>query len=265
MRFIRACIAGSCLIMALMSIFSSCVNTRKTSYFSELGDSRIQAPDPQVPVINKHDLLSITVSSANAEASKPYNDPNFLSTTTSTATGSTQQMMGYLVTEDGGFKFPELGYINAEGFTIKQLSDSITDKLKARELLVDPIVTIRFLNFRVTVLGEVNHPTVVTVPNERISVLEALGLAGDLTIYGKRDNVLLIREETGGKLVRRLDLNSPQFLSSPYFYLKTNDVLYVEPNKNKVASVSNGRMLLPVIFSALSLATTIVWLSFNNR
>ena len=242
-------------LLALSLLLTSCVNTRKTTYFNDLGDTRIQSPAPTVPIIHKNDLLSISVSSSNPDASKIFNDPNLSSTTTSTATGTTQQMVGYLVTNDGNFKFPELGTIKAEGFTVKQLSEFMTQTLIDNKLLIDPIVTVRFLNFRVTVLGEVTHPTVITVPNERISILEALGLAGDLTIYGKRDNVLLIREENGEKLIKRIDLNSKDILSSPFYYLQSNDVVYVEPNKNKVASVSNSRLLLPVVFSALSFLT----------
>ena len=254
-----------CYLLTLTILLPSCVNTRKTTYFNDLGDTHLEAPGAAVPVIHKNDLLSISVSSTNADASKLFNEPNLLSTTTSTANGSTQQMVGYLVTEDGSFKFPELGLVKAEGLTVKQLSDYLTQKLKDRELLVDPIVTVRFLNFRVTVLGEVTHPTVVTVPNERISILEALGLAGDLTNYGRRDNVLLIREENGGKLIKRINLNSKDILSSPYFYLQSNDVVYVEANKNKVASVSNGRILLPVVFSALSFLTTVAFLVFYHK
>lgn len=254
-----------CYLLVLIISLTACVNTRKTTYFNDLGDTHIDAPGAAVPIIHKNDLLSISVSSTNAEASKLFNDPNLLSTTTSTANGTAQQMVGYLVTEDGSFKFPELGLVKAEGLTVKQLTDFITDQLKIKELLVDPIVTVRFLNFRVTILGEVAHPTVVTVPNERISILEAVGLAGDLTIYGKRDNVLLIREEKGGKLVKRIDLNSKAILSSPFFYLQSNDVVYVEANKNKVASVSNGRILLPVVFSALSFLTTVAFLVFYHK
>lgn len=246
-------------------MFTSCIDTKKTTYFNGVGDSRIPSPEAAVPTIHRNDLLSISVSSSNPDASKLFNDPNLSNTTTSTANGTTQQMVGYLVTDDGSFKFPELGQIKAEGLTAKQLSESMAQTLIDKKLLVDPIVTVRFLNFRVTVLGEVNKPTVITVSNERISILEALGLAGDLTIYGKRDNLLLIREDKGEKLVKRIDLNSKDILSSPFFYLKSNDVLYVEANKNKVASVSNGRQLLPVVFSALSFLTTAVWLIFYKR
>jgi polysaccharide biosynthesis/export protein len=174
-------------------------------------------------------------------------------------------MVGYLVTDDGTFNFPQLGTIKAEGLTIKQLSDFISQQIKNKELLIDPIVTVRFLNFRVTVLGEVGHPTVVTIPNEKMSILEALGLAGDITIYGRRDNVLLIREDKTGKQIVRIDLNSKDILSSPNYYLQSNDVIYVQASKEKVGSVSNSRQLLPVYFAALSLITTIVWLSFYNH
>ncbi len=148
---------------------------------------------------------------------------------------------------------------------LNQLSDYIIKQLKDKELLLDPIVTIRFLNFRVTVLGEVGRPTVVSIPNEKISILEALGLAGDITIYGKRDNVLLIREDKTGKQIVRIDLNSKNILSSPYYYLQSNDVLYVEADKEKVASVSNSRQMLPVYFAAIGLLTTVAWLAFYHK
>jgi polysaccharide biosynthesis/export protein len=254
-----------CYFFALSIIFSGCNDTKKTTYFNDLGTTHIDAPEAVVPTIHKNDLLSISVSSTNADASKLFNESNFSATVTSTTNGTTQQMVGYLVTDDGSFKFPELGRINAEGLTIKQLSEYITKQLKDKELLIEPIVTVRFLNFRVTVLGEVSHPTVVTIPNEKMSILEALGLAGDITVYGKRDNVLLIREDKTGKQIMRIDLNSKDILSSPYYYLQSNDVIYVEANKEKIASVSKSRQLLPVYFAALSLATTIVWLSFYNH
>jgi polysaccharide biosynthesis/export protein len=254
-----------CYLFALSFFFSACIDTKKTTYFNDLGTTHINAPDAAVPTIHKNDLLSISVSSTSADASKLFNESNFSSTVTSTTTGSTQQMVGYLITDDGSFKFPELGRVSAEGMTIKQLSDYLAKQLKDKELLIEPIVTVRFLNFRVTVLGEVAHPTVVSIPNEKMSVLEALGLAGDITIYGKRENVLLIREDKAGKQIIRIDLNSKDILSSPYYYLQSNDVLYVEANKEKIASVSKSRQLLPVYFAALSFLTTLTFLAFYNK
>jgi polysaccharide export outer membrane protein len=165
---------------------------------------------------------------------------------------------GYLVSQDGFIEFPALGKIMAAGLTKQKLKEDITEKLVNSKLLIDPIVTVRFLNYRVTVLGEVARPTVVTVPNERISILEAIGLAGDITIYGKRDNVLLIREEKATKVIKRINLNSSEILSSPYYYLKSNDVVYVEPNNAKIVGASNTRQLLPTILSALSFVAIIL-------
>jgi len=239
-------------------MLTSCVNTRKTTYFNDIqsGVYKTSYEAPQ-PVIHKNDLLSIYVSSLNSEASLIYNAPGLSSTTAASANGPTVQNVGYLVNTEGNIQFPVLGTIKVEGLTTNELTDILADSLNGRKLLIDPLVTVRFLNFRVTVLGEVGRPTVITVPNEKISILEAIGLAGDLTIYGKRDNVLLIREEEGKKIVHRVDLNSPATLTSAFYYLKTNDVIYVEPDKNKVASVSNFRQLLPAIIAAMSVIVVV--------
>ena len=148
---------------------------------------------------------------------------------------------------------PKLGNIMAAGLTKKQLTESITNILLAKKELLNPVVEIRHLNFEVTVLGEVTNPTVINVPSEKISLIKALGLAGDLTIFGKRDNVLLIREEDGKRITRHLDINSPEFLNSPYYYLKPNDVVYVEPNKAKVATTNRSNQVIPFIFSGISI------------
>ena len=121
-----------------------------------------------------------------------------------------------------------------------------------RKLLLDPIVTIHHLNYEVTVIGEVGKPTVINVPSEKISLLKALGLAGDITIYGKKNNVLLIREVNGKRKVQRIDLNDSEFLQSPFYYLQPNDVVYVEANKNKIANASTFKETLPIVLSGLS-------------
>jgi len=217
------------------------------------------------PVIQTNDLLNISVTSLNPEATMVFNTPNITMPVSSTSSGTTfsagygtPQLMGYLVNSDGTIKFPVLGPVKAAGLTKRQLETLLTDSLSNRKLLVDPIVTARFLNFRVTVLGEVAKPTTLNIANERISILEALGLAGDLTIYAKRDNVLLIRETGDKKLVKRLDLSSNEILTSPYYYLKTNDIVYVEPRKEKIAATSRTQQLLPIILSAASLIAVVV-------
>lgn len=240
--------------------FTACVSTKKTVYFDDLQDTTLQnkyaIPEP---LIQQGDILSITVTSLNTEASIIFNTPNISNVSASTTGGGTvNQASGYLVDFKGNIQFPVLGNVHVVGLTDEELKDTITNELSQRKLLIDPIVIIRHLNFKVTVLGEVMHPTVVNVNSDKISILEAIGMAGDLTIYGKRDNVLLIREEHGEKVVRRIDLNSPDLLTSKYYYLKTNDVIYVEPNKTKINTAGSSRQLLPVILSALSFITIIV-------
>jgi len=241
-----------CLLVLSGLFLVSCGETRQATYFNGVKYVTIttQTPVPE-SIIRPNDLLSITVTSLNATATEIFNTPN----TAGSQPG--QGAAGYLVNSDGSIQFPMLGSIKASGFTKEQLKESIRKSISDRQLLKDPIVNIRYLNFRVTVLGEVRNPTVLTIPNEKISLLEAVGLAGDLTIYGKRENVLIIREENGQKQIKRINLNSSELLSSPYYYLKSDDVVYVEPNKAKVASARGGQWV-PAALSALSLLVVVV-------
>jgi polysaccharide export outer membrane protein len=169
-----------------------------------------------------------------------------------------------LVNTEGTIQLPILGNIKAEGLTKKQLKASITNLINEKKLLIDPVVTIRHLNYEVTVIGEVGKPTVINVPNEKISMLKALGIAGDITIYGKKENVLLIREVEGKRIINRIDLNSKDFLSSPFFYLQPNDVVYVEPNKIKILNANRNQQLLPTILSALSIVAVVITTLVRN-
>lgn len=237
-------------IILLLPLFYSCMSSRNAISFNIHQDAVTQLShrNPEV-VIQKNDLLNITVSSKSAEASLAFNQPN------AGSNASTGALGGYLVDENGNIQFPVIGTIKAEGQTKKALQDTITRVLNDQKLLLDPIVSIRNLSYKVTVLGEVLRPSVISVPSEKISLLEALGSAGDLTIYANRKNVLLIREENNQRIFKVMNLNSSEIFSSPYYYLKPNDVIYVEPNRTKISSVSGLRQWLPVIFSALSLAT----------
>jgi polysaccharide export outer membrane protein len=241
-----------CILILTLFAGSSCGNTKNATYFPGIQDGNIQSNTPfPESVIQKSDILSITVSSLNPEASAVFNSPN---SSPGGASGGAGSPIGYLVNTEGDIQFPLIGNIKAEGLTKNQLKNNIAKSLVDKKLLLDPIVTIRFVNFRVTVLGEVNHPTVVTVPNEKISLLEAIGLAGDMTIYARRNNVMVIREDKEVKIIKRLDLNSDELFTSPYYYLQSNDIVYVEPSKAKIASVSGGMQWAPIVMSALSLA-----------
>ena len=247
------------LLFFISLSFVSCVNTKKVTYFNEVADTEftsvnIDRPSP----IRSNDILAITISSLNAEASAPFNLQNRDMSRATTVTGSSTESGGYLVNFDGNIELPILGSVKAAGLTKQELRESIVDLILSKKLLIDPIVDIRFLNYEVTVLGEVGRPTVITVPNEKISLLKAIGLAGDLTIYGKRKNVLLIREENGKKITRHINLNSKDFFNSPYYYLRPNDVIYVEPNRNKAAMAIRDPQILPIVFSAFSLIAIVI-------
>jgi polysaccharide export outer membrane protein len=247
------------LLFGLVFTFTACVNTKYATYFNEANDTTIiNSIVNKAPVIQPKDILSISISSLNTEASYIFNTTNTFVISNTSAAGSNTQSSGYLVDENGFIQLPILGNIKAENLTKAQLKENITNMIVDRKLLVDPIVNIRHLNFEVTVIGEVGHPTVITVPNEKITLLKALGLAGDITIYGKKENVLLIREKAGIKEVRHINLNDKNFLFSPYNNLQPNDIVYVESNKNKLASVSRGTQLVPVFLSALSLGIILV-------
>ncbi len=258
-----------CSSVLLLIAACSCVTTQKTAYFFDAQDTVLLSPrnEEMETLIQKNDILSISITSLNAEASAVFNTPNTYSTVTATSTGSTSTTGGgYLVNPEGYIQLPILGSIKADGVTKKKLKEEITNMILDKKLLIDPIVTIRHLNYDVTVIGEVGKPTVITVPNERISLLKALGLAGDITVYGKKDNVLLIREVDGKRKVKRIDLNSKNFLTSPYYYLQPNDVVYVEPNKEKLINANRSQQqILPTILSGLSIiAIVVTQLARNN-
>lgn len=248
----------TCSIKPVLVIFllfaCSCTNTKNAIYFSNIQGAEFQAKAETLePAIQPNDLLNITVSSLNPNASEIFNVSNNAVFRNATATNTISPVMGYLVEQDGTIQFPLIGNVKAAGLTKQELQDKIKSEIVRRKLLLDPIIDIRYLNYKVSVLGEVARPAVLTVPNEKVTLLEALGLAGDLTIYASRNNVLLIREEDGKKVLTRIDLTTDELFTSPYYYLKSNDIIYVEPNKTKIASAGAVRQWLPIALSSLTL------------
>ncbi len=236
------------LLVAVLSL-TSCTNLKKAIYFDNIPDSQFKSNLENLEtVLKENDLLSISVSSLNADATEIFNPAN----TSETAINNEDRVPEYLIDEEGYIRFPFLGKIKAAGKTKKALRQEITDEIISRKLLLEPIVNIRYLNFKISILGEVGNPAVLTIPSEKVSLLEALSLAGDLTIYAQRDNVLLIREEKDVKKLTRIDLTSDDIFTSPNYYLKPNDIIYVQPNRTKVASTSRLVVWVPIIISALS-------------
>ena len=251
-----------CIVVFFFFSTVSCVDTKKAAYFYGIGDTTISASYSKIPepVIYRNDILTISVSSPNPEADIIFNAPNMLGTQSGGMGGVgaiASQTTGYLVSPEGNIQFPVIGNIKVAGLTKTEIKDLITKELVDRKLLIDPVVNIRIINFRITIMGEVRNPTVVSVPSEKISILEALGMAGDLTVYAKRDNILLIREINGEKTVRRLNLNSKNLLESPYYYLKSNDVIYVEPNAARLSSGERSMQIWPLVLSTVSVIAVV--------
>jgi polysaccharide export outer membrane protein len=259
---------GLCLL-TLASLFSSCGNTRQLVYmqgkFDTAALSQVKVTEA---VIQKGDLLSIIVYSDNPSATALFNQSLIITNTSAVSGGNTnagggtgstsgaQQAVntpttpGYLVDEMGNIQFQGLGLLHIEGMTKANLKTLLDSSLKT--YLNNPYYSIRFLNYRFTMLGELTRPGIFTIPGERINLLEAIGLAGDLTFYGRRDNVLIIRENNGKREFARLDLTKPEIMASPYFYLQQSDVVIVEPNRKRVAASDQ------VTARNVSIAATIV-------
>lgn len=248
-------------ILLAMLILSSCAMRKNTPYFKGLETSNDENSIVQnEAVIHNDDVLSITVSAIDPSAVAPFNLPvvSYASPGAETLYSS-PVMQPYLVDVNGEITFPIIGQIKVGGLKKSEAARLIKKKLEP--YLKDPIVIIQFRNYKITVLGEVHRPGSYTISNERISILEALGLAGDLSIYGCRDNVLLIRELEGGKKeYHRIDLTQTDILSSPYYYLQQNDVIYVQPNNTRVTSAasSNIGLYLSTISTLATTATVII-------
>jgi polysaccharide export outer membrane protein len=196
--------------------------------------------------VQPDDLLRITVHSFDQEASKPFNIEdeggggnrmNFQQQAGQGSSNGFELFSGYLVDKAGYINFPVLGRLYVAGLTLTETEKLVSDGIKA--YLKDGVVSARFLNLKITFLGEVSRPGTIRLSNQRVNLLEALGMAGDFTPYANRTNVLLIREQNGQRFYQRLNFQDQELIHSPYFYLQQNDVLYVEPTQAKVATVSD--------------------------
>lgn len=237
----------------------SCTSPSKMVYLNSSGslDSNIKFETTLQP----DDQLLIIVSSENAEAASPYNLKTVAYQGNSENIIAQERNQAYIVDQDGNIEFPMLGTIKVGGLTRIETTNKIKDLLKNGHIS-DPIVNVRLLNFKVSVLGEVAKPGVFSISGERVTLVEALALAGDLTIYGKRNSILLIREKNGVKTYEKIDITKTDFINSPNYYLSQNDVIYVEPNKTKLNSSAVGPNLT-IGISALSLVVTILALTLK--
>ncbi|MBC3787403.1 polysaccharide biosynthesis/export family protein [Spirosoma utsteinense] len=261
----RICYLLSLLLLVSGHFMTGCVPTKQLVYFQGEPNrmDTLAVASRYVPKIQPGDVLSVQVSSLNPEASAFFNpyaqlamaDRGGMQQNTTNSTTPLPAQNGYLVDNTGAIELPMLGKVNVAGQTTNQVKDRLRDSLK--EFLKEPTVNIRNLNFRISVMGEVMRPALFTIPNEQITLLEALSLSGDVTIYGRRENVLIIREEDGKRTFARVDLTQRNLFSSPYYYLHPNDVIYVEPGKARAATADRTNQLLPLAISALSFIAVI--------
>ncbi len=257
----------------LAVLLSSCGSTKELNYMQGSFDTtKLSQAKIIDPIIQKGDILSIIVYSDNPDATKIYNQP--LITTSSSSgsgvdaggstliAGSSPTSGGYLVDEKGNIEFQGLGLIHVDSLTRSTLRDTLNERLKP--FLTNPYYNIRIVNRRYTMLGEIGKPGIYSIPGDQINLFEALGLAGDLTFYGRRDNVLFIRETNGKRQFARLDLRKPEILVSPYFYLQQNDIIIIEANKKKI--VANDQTTLrdvSLVATAISVFA-IIYSIFRN-
>lgn len=254
------------MLLSWVILFSACNSTKEVVYLQDVIPLKQQDIERKYEVfIHEDDLLAIMVNSKDPELALPFNMP-MVTYQIGSEGGGQQRILGYLVDTNGDIDFPILGKLHVAGLSRLELRDLIKEKLISGDYIKDPVVTVQFLNYKVSVMGEVARPGSFTITGDRITLLEALSMAGDLTIYGRRDRVAVIREENGKRTILFHDLRSSDIFTSPCYYLQQNDIVYVEPNKAKAGqrdinqnnSVSVWLSAVSVLAAVASLLVTVL-------
>lgn len=237
------------LLLLLFRSLTSCTSSSKLVYLQDANASKAESKSAAYePKLQADDLLSIIISAENPENTIPFNMPQIQG---NYEIGNNQNgIKTYLIDNKGDIDFPVIGKVKLGGLSTREASAKLSGLIS--EYIKNPGINLRILNFKISVLGEVNRPGSFSVSSERVTLLEAISNAGDLTIYGKRNNILIIRENNGVKTYDRVDITKSEFVSSPYYYLTQNDVVVVEPNKTRInASVvgPNASLFFKCCFS----------------
>ena len=244
-------------VLLAFGALSGCTSAKDILYFQDIDTYEAKKIEAAYePVITKDDKLQIIISGPDKSVISPYNLT--LSDHTAGSYSSTQSVIPYLVDSHGYIDMPGLGPIKVEGMRRIDLVNHIENLLTSQGLVKDPVVSVSFLNFRVTVLGEVRNPGTYTVPSERITVLQALGMAGDLLITAERHGIMLIRDEDGVHTHYMFDLTESDLLNAPYFYMHQNDVIYVPQSATRIAQGTTATSLWSIILSSTTTLITVV-------
>ena len=247
------------LLVLFTLLLVGCGSPKNVLYLQDVDSYKVmEIEDAYEVVIRRDDLLAIMVNGRNSELALPFNMP-LVTYQVGGATPGQQRVLGYLVDSEGNIDFPILGTLHVEGLTRLQLTNLIKNKLIEQDQMKDPVVTVQYQNYKISVLGEVARPGNFNITSERITLLEALSMAGDLTIYGKRDRVAVIREENGVRTILFHDLRSADIFLSPCYYLRQNDIVYVEPNRARSGqSEINQNNSVGVWLSATSVLASVI-------
>ncbi len=243
---------GISLVALALLLLCSCASRKNVAYLQNIESASVGQANAFEPTLKPDDLLSIIISAETPEVTVPFNMPAIQGNYE--INNNQNGIKTYLIDTGGNIEFPVIGRIKLGGLTRAEAIDKISAAVAV--YIKNPSVNLRILNYKVSVLGEVNQPGTFTLASERITLLEALSLAGDLTIYGKRDNILVIREADGKKTFTRVDITKADFMSSPFYYLTQNDQIVVEPNKTRINASAFGPNVTAVI-SVLSLVATL--------
>lgn len=247
------------LLLLLVLLVSSCVSKKDIIYFQNDTIDQSKVSNSYKTIIKPDDLLQITVNSQDIAATRPFNLAAVaFANTTNSAVGVAQQQT-YLVDSNGEIDFPVLGRLKIGGLTRYEVIQLLKNKLDP-DYLKDPKIIIRIANYKISVLGDVQRPGSYNIPNERITILDAVALAGDLNISGQRNNVTITREENGEKRQYEVDLLSKEIFTSPVYYLQQNDVVYVKPNYANIQSASsnsNTSLFISITSVLITLVTLI--------
>lgn len=246
------------IVIISMFLAQSCATKKEILYFQDADEFNNTAVTYERPTIQPNDILRITVGTLVMETALPYNAPQIAGASSGGGDSNLIKLEGYLVTNEQTINFPQLGIISTANKTVKELEVDIKQRLIDGGHLNNPTVNVRVMNAKITILGEVGSPGTYDFYEENITILQAIGNAGDLTINGKRDDILLIRETDGIYTTARIDLTSAKLLNSPYFYLKSNDVIMVNPNGPKVKSAGYIGNLGSLIGVASILLSTVI-------
>jgi polysaccharide export outer membrane protein len=247
------------LLLPCLYLMSSCRSTKQLTLFQKISASEsdsVNIPEAYHSLIQTGDILAINVTSLSTSASSFFNPYAVMGGNNGTTPIGVDESPGYLVDQTGSIELPLIGSLQLSGLTTLQAKDLIKQNLT--KYLKEPTITVRIVNYKITLLGEISKPAVYTIPNERVTLPEIISMGGDITAFGRRDNILIVRENNGKKEFGHVNLNTRDVYNSPYYYLRSNDLVYIEPTAGKSVQNSSFFRVFTILASAASLIIVLI-------